>query len=49
MELIPWVIPSQATKRSQNLMGTVAREVKAIKHPVEFLNRQDDRFVGGVR
>lgn len=29
-------------------MRTVAPEVKAIEHPVEFLNRQDNRFVGGV-
>ena len=35
--------------RRQNLMRTVAPEVKAIEHPVEFLDGQNDRLVGGVR
>ncbi|MNL52847.1 hypothetical protein D3C87_1760520 [compost metagenome] len=30
-------------------MRTVAPEVKAIEHPVEFLDGQNDRLVGGVR
>ena len=34
--------------RRQNLMRTVAPEVKAIEHPVEFLDGQNDRLVGGV-
>jgi hypothetical protein len=30
-------------------MRTVAPEVKAIEHPVEFLDGQNDSLVGGVR
>ena len=35
--------------RRQNLVRPVAPEVKALDHPVEFLDAQNDRLVGGVR
>lgn len=30
-------------------MKAVTPEVKAVEHPVEFLNSQDNRLVGGIR
>lgn len=34
--------------RRQNLMGTVIPEVKTVEQPVEFLDGQDNRLVGGI-
>ncbi|WP_422124863.1 hypothetical protein, partial [Pseudomonas viridiflava] len=34
--------------RRQNLMGTVTPEVKTIEQPVQLLNGQDNRLVGGI-
>jgi len=34
--------------RRQNLVRAVSPEVETVEHPVEFLDGQDNRLVGGI-
>ncbi|ALU62485.1 hypothetical protein ACA40_22415 [Pseudomonas syringae pv. lapsa] len=46
---MPGLYPSGDESWSLNLMRTVAPQIKAVEHPVQFLNRQYNRLVAYIR